>query len=207
MGPEPFRDSYDLEPVTDNPLPRDKYETIKRVDAQKRRDRWNRSIRNGTFVAVGSVLKSYIAAIPKDYPLIYDFPEGVRRVDAQKRKERRSRFIRDLLAALRSDRSCGSVKESRECAIDARPPKGTELLLSLLLPKRQDDPLLGDLTEEFGEMKEAHGSLYARWWYRLQATMTIWSMAEKGVIKLVERLVDRGVANKVDNTLYDHQSK
>lgn len=67
---------------------------------------------------------------------------------------------------------------------DQRPPKFAEYLL-YFLPKKEREPLLGDLEEEYREVYKKFGKGKAKFWYYCQVAMSFWPYIARAVKKLV----------------------
>jgi hypothetical protein len=67
---------------------------------------------------------------------------------------------------------------------DQRPPKFAEYLL-YFLPKKDREPLLGDLEEEYREIYEKFGRRKAAFWYYCQVMMSFLPYIVRGIKQLV----------------------
>jgi hypothetical protein len=66
-----------------------------------------------------------------------------------------------------------------------RPPKFAEYLLYPLLPKKDRDPLLGDLEEEYQDIRRQFGARRAGFWYYWQVGASIGPLLVRAINKLV----------------------
>ncbi len=75
-----------------------------------------------------------------------------------------------------------------EKSIDNSPPKFSTLFLSKVLPKNLQDPILGDLFEEFQQRNSLYGKADANTWYRHQAIKTGLQLMFKGNKKMIKNI-------------------
>ncbi len=61
---------------------------------------------------------------------------------------------------------------------DDMPPVLCQLLLEWVLPHHLQEPILGDLQQEFSERRRQHAA-QARWWYRRQTYATCWHFIQQ----------------------------
>ena len=78
-------------------------------------------------------------------------------------------------------------------------PKPGAFLLTLLLPKKARCPLLGDLAEEYQEVREQFGERPADLWFYKQVLTSLWPMLQTtgrtltkwGLVGLLEEIIRR----------------
>ena len=68
---------------------------------------------------------------------------------------------------------------------DRRPPKFAEYLL-YFLPKKDREPLLGDLEEEYHTICGRFGRSHGWWWYNFQVAISFWPLIVGAAKKLVK---------------------
>lgn len=65
------------------------------------------------------------------------------------------------------------------------PPKFLQFLLYLFIPKKEREPLLGDLSEEYWEVHSKFDVRYANIWFVKQVLFSIWPFIRGSVLRLV----------------------
>jgi hypothetical protein len=114
---------------------------------------------------------------------------------ANKRGQQGSFFVGDLHQLhflmrrfdflLKQNFTTHAVKTTAE-PNNRHPPMFAEYLLYLLLPKKEREPLLGDLEEEYHDIYRRFGCQHARFWYCWQVGASLWPLVTRAVKKLIK---------------------
>ena len=74
-------------------------------------------------------------------------------------------------------------RESSE--VEIAPPRNAEYILRLILPKANRQTIIGDLIEEYAEVRNRFGQNRADYWFRVQVAFSLWPIIRRLLLKAI----------------------